>query len=238
MRLSALRGADPAWRCVTVLLALHAPFPGSHDWRDCGRRRSRAYYRPKGTRHPPPHFFTVPGVPPLQEATRWPGRNALVWLVATAVALTAAGLSAGETVVLHQGFDDYTGCTTRTIEGFQPVKGTDDGTFALRGSQATCRSSSPCPPSWATRSLARAVVRLSAQGPRAQHLPGDLLPRVTGSGRQPTIDEGTDYDNGRRAGAVRLRGLFAPAGEGWADFPFLPRGVPSGGKWISFNITR
>ena len=166
-------------------------------------------------------------------------RKAFAWmLVVTAALLTRPGSSAAETVILQPGFDDYAGCTTRTIENFQPARSGPDSTFALRGSQRDLQVKFILPEELASKRLARA--RLFVFLPEARKANTFLeifCHEVIGGGRQPSIDEVTDYDNGRRAGAVDSVELFAPPGDGWPDFPFLARGLPEGGRWISFNIT-
>jgi len=60
---------------------------------------------------------------------------------------------------------------------------------------------------------------------------------ITAPGAKPAIDEQTDYENGRRPDAVDSVELHALSGQGRHDFPYLPQGVPEGGKWIEFNVT-
>jgi hypothetical protein len=166
-------------------------------------------------------------------------RKALVVALGIVVALwTMVGAARAETVILQSGLDKYTGCTTRTIEHLRPATSPDDGTFALRGSQRSLQVKFALPADLADKRLARA--RLFVFLPEARN-PNTFLEifchEVISGGRQPAIDEVTDYDNGRRAGAVDSVELFAPPGDGWPNFPFLPRGLPEGGKWISFNVT-
>lgn len=167
------------------------------------------------------------------------------WLARATVAVTFVCLglsrSSGEVVTLQQGVDDYAGCTTRVIQNLQPATGTpgaDQGIFPLLGSARDLQIKFELPAELVNKRLARA--RLFVFLPAAYDMNTFLeifCHEVTTAGRQPGIDEATDYDNGRRPGAVDSVELFAPPHEGWPDFPFLPRGVPTEGKWIAFNIT-
>ncbi len=163
----------------------------------------------------------------------------MAWAVVLAIAaFVAAGPVLGETVTLQQGVADYTGCTTRTIQNLAPVKTDESGTFHLRGSQRDLQVQFELPADLADKRLARA--RLFVFLPEARK-PNTFLEifchEVISGGRQPSIDEVSDYYNGRRVGAVDSVELFAPPHQGWPDFPFLTRGLPADGKWISFNIT-
>ncbi|MFQ6048866.1 MAG: hypothetical protein ACE5K7_05835, partial [Phycisphaerae bacterium] len=147
-------------------------------------------------------------------------------------------MARAETVTLQQGLKGYTGCTTRTLVDGQPLRQADDGLFHLRGAKRQLQVRFELPKALAAKKLARARLWLFLPQARNANTYTEIFcHEVTTAGRQPAIDEWTDYDNGRRPGAVDSVELFAPGGRGWKHFPYLPLGVPKGGKWIAFNVT-
>ena len=157
----------------------------------------------------------------------------------TAAMALGVGACLGEVVQLQQGKDGYAGCAARVIEGTGPSKDLKDSTiFPLRGSRYALHVKFDLPAGLAQKKLTRA--RLAVFLPEARkpnYFTEIFCHEVMTSGRQPTWDELTDYNNGRRRGAVDSVELFAPPHEGWPSFPFLPLGVPPGGRWIEFNVT-
>jgi hypothetical protein len=155
-------------------------------------------------------------------------------------ALTASFLPAtlilAETVTLQQGVDNYGGCTTRTIADTRPVPDAGTTTLPLRGSRNFFHIRFELPNRNGPVARARLMVFLPAARNPNRFMEIFCHEAVSG-GRQISWDEITDYDNGRPRGAVDSVELFAPAHEGWPHFPFLPLGVPTGGKWIEFNLT-
>ncbi|HSB16157.1 MAG TPA: glycoside hydrolase domain-containing protein [Bryobacteraceae bacterium] len=148
----------------------------------------------------------------------------------------AATLSEGSMVTLQQGVDGYEGSTTRTIVDTRPAAEADDGYFHLRGSQNSLHARFELPKLSGTLARARLMIFLpSARKPNK--FTEIFCHEAISGGNQISYDELTDYGNGRRRGAVDSVELFAPPHEGWPDFPFLPLGVPEGGRWIEFNIT-
>lgn len=150
-------------------------------------------------------------------------------------ALALSGVALGETVTLQQGLNNYTGCSTRTMEGTRPLDAHDDGYFHLRGSRYNLHIKFDGLPQL-TPVRARLMLFLPSARNANRFTEIFCHAAITG-GRELSYDEVTDYDNGRPRGAVDSVELFAPGHEGWPNFPFLPLGVPDGGRWIEFNIT-
>lgn len=157
-------------------------------------------------------------------------------LIALPLFLAATCAAQMETITLQQGFNGYSGCTTRAMVETRPATGIDDRVFPLRGSLNSLHVRFEIPARAAKLARARLMVYLPAARNPNRMTEIFCHEAITG-GRQISIDEETDYDNGRRRGAVDSVELFAPAHQGWYNFPFLPLGVPPGGKWIEFNIT-
>ena len=151
---------------------------------------------------------------------------AVIGLIATA--------AAGQTVVLQQGVKGYDGCTARALPGAMPKA--SGGVLPLRGSKNRLEIRFEMPADSAKRTLARARLAVFLPAAREPNTFTEIFCHAAG-GDGPVIDEKTDFDNGRRPGAVDSVELFAPAGKSWLDYPWLPRGVPAGGKWIEFNVT-
>jgi len=158
-------------------------------------------------------------------------------LVLSAAIVLGAAAAGAEGVILQQGANGYTGCTTRRILA-EGQKMPDGGVFPLRGSANRLKLRFELPAELAARRLARA--RLGVFLPPAEKpnvFTEIFCHAVSGDGQ---IDESTDYDNGRRPGAVDSVELFAPpeaAGAGWRPQSWLPAGTISEGKWIEFNVT-
>ena len=154
--------------------------------------------------------------------------------VISAMMLVSAASIGAETVTLQQGIDGYAGCTAKVVlgEGRQPIK----GVFPLRGSKNRLQLRFELPAALAGKELARA--RLGVFLPAAAKC--NFFTEIFCHGVTADdggIDEKTDFDNGRRAGAVDSVELFAPPHPGWQNFPWLFLGVPEGGAWIEFNVT-
>ena len=144
-----------------------------------------------------------------------------------------------DTIILQNGTDGYAGCTTRTLWGVDAAeKAEDSNILYLRGSHNRLSARFELPDHLAGRTLARARLYLFLPEARNPNTFTEIFcHEITGHGDPPTIDERTEYDNGRRTGAVDSVELFAPPGPGWKHFPYLPLGVPDGGAWIEFNVT-
>ena len=153
------------------------------------------------------------------------------------MAAMLAGGAQATTVTLQQGLHNYSGCTTRTITDLtHPSAEPDDGVFRLRGARNSLHIRFELPAEKHRLARARLMVFLPSAR-NANRFTEIFCHDVIGGGQQPSMDEQTDYDNGRRRGAVDSVELFAPAHEGWPHFPFLPLGVPEGGRWLDFNVT-
>ena len=167
--------------------------------------------------------------------------EALVLKLVVVLFLGALGVSTAwaQTVTLQQGADGYAGCTTRTIEGTSPAREQAEGVFPLRGTKYALHVRFELPGEVARKTLARARLMVFLPAARKPNAFTEIFcHEVVTGGRQPAWDEVTDYDNGRRAGAVDSVELFSPTpGQGWNTYPWLPLGVPEGGRWIEFNIT-
>jgi len=167
--------------------------------------------------------------------------EAMAFKLVVVVFLGALGVSTAwsQTVTLQQGSDGYTGCTTRTIEGTSPARNQPEGVFPLRGTTYAMHVRFDLPNNLGRKTLARARLMVFLPSARKANAFTEIFcHEVISSGRQPSWDEVTDYHNGRRAGAVDSVELFsATPGKGWNTYPWLPLGVPEGGRWIEFNIT-
>lgn len=151
--------------------------------------------------------------------------------------MTLAPWGMAAEIVLQQGHANYAGCKTGTVVQLtRPGDEPDDGVFRLRGSRNSLQLRFEIPEFEGVLARARLMVFLPAAR-TANRFTEIFCHEVFTGGRQPSFDEATDYDNGRRRGAVDSVELFAPAHEGWPRFPFLPLGIPEGGRWIEFNIT-
>jgi len=161
-------------------------------------------------------------------------------VVLAALAASAAPLPA-ETVVLQQGADGYKGCRTQTVTpgAGKIVREEKPGQFSLRGSENHLFLRFDIPRAHAGKRLARARLMIFLPAARKPNAYTEIFCHGAASGnRDKSIDEITDYGNGRPIGAVDSVELFSPvASPGWAVHPYLPLGVPKGGKWISFNVT-
>jgi len=161
--------------------------------------------------------------------------------LALAVILAVPVRLGAETVVLQQGADGYSGCKTRTVTpgAGKVVKDEKPGQFSLRGSANHLFCRFDIPRAHANKRLARARLMIFLPAARKPNAYTEIFcHEVVSGGRDTTIDEVTDYANGRRIGAVDSVELFSPvAGPGWAVHPYLPPAVPEGGKWIAFNVT-
>ena len=159
-------------------------------------------------------------------------------LLAAGVLALAAGAASAASVTLQQGADGYAGCTTRTVWGKGARKVDGDTRLYLRGSKNRFVVKFGLPTKLADRKLARARLVLFLPSAKTPNVFTELFcHEITAAGDRPTIDGKTDYDNGRRAGAVDSVELFAPPGQYWKNYPWLPLGVPKGGKQIEFNVT-
>ncbi|HUT34369.1 MAG TPA: glycoside hydrolase domain-containing protein [Planctomycetota bacterium] len=157
-------------------------------------------------------------------------------LLAFAVDLGACLSVAGAARVIQQGLDGYSGCTTATHwgKGTKPVE--DASHLFLRGAHNRFRIRFELPKEMAGTRLARARLCLFLPKAEKPNFYTEIFCHEA-DGQVAAFDELTDYDNGRRLGAVDSVELFAPPHQGWNNFPWLPLGVPEGGKWIEFNIT-
>ncbi len=156
-------------------------------------------------------------------------------------AAMALGMSVAwaETITLQQGVNGYSGCTTRTIRGEDAgEKPNSQPKLQLRGSRNQFEIRFALPKDLAGRQLARARLGLFLPEARKPNAFTELFcHEIVSAAGSEWMDTKTDYDNGRRAGAVDSAELFAPPGPGWGNFPWLERGVPEGGRWIKFNLT-
>ena len=150
-----------------------------------------------------------------------------------------AGVARAATVTLQQGADGYSGCSTKTLWGPQAKKPAREADILyLRGAHNCFAVKFELPGKLAGRKLARARLGLFLPSAQKPNMFTEIFcHEITAGGEKPAIDEKTDYDNGRRAGAVDSVELFAPGGRGWNHQPWLPLGIPEGGKWIEFNVT-
>ena len=145
----------------------------------------------------------------------------------------------GGTAALQQGLDGYAGCIASTRWGADVTdRAGDPGHLHLRGAHNTFFVRFEIPARLTRERLARARLCLFLPEARKTNMFTEIFcHEVTAGGDPPTIDERTDYDNGRRSGAVDSVELFAPPHKYWNHFPYLPLGVPEGGRWIEFNVT-
>ena len=152
----------------------------------------------------------------------------------SAMVLLGAAAAGAETVTLQQGAGGYTGCTTKTLlgKGQRPPAA---GIFPLRGSKNRLHVRFEIAPELAKRRLARARLGLFLPAAKKPNFFTEIFCHEVNAAGEP--DEKTDYDNGRRPGAVDSVELFAPPHKGWQHFPWLPLGVGDGGEWIEFNVT-
>jgi hypothetical protein len=155
---------------------------------------------------------------------------------ALTVGILPATLLLAETVALQQGVNNYGGCTTRTMVDTRPAPDAETNFLPLRGSRNSFHIRFDLPNRNEPVARARLMVFLPAARSPNRFTEIFCHEAISG-GRQISWDEITDYDNGRPRGAVDSVELFAPAHEGWPHFPFLPLGVPAGGRWIEFNVT-
>ena len=165
----------------------------------------------------------------------------ILFMVLVVILTTVAGLrtALAETVTLQQGADEYAGCAAETLWGADVAEVDDYSLLYLRGAHNCFRVRFEIPADLADKTLARAQLRLFLPEARTPNTFTEIFcHEITTPGEQISVDEQTDYDNGRRPGAVDSVELFAPPGPGWKHFPYLPLGVPEGGKWIEFNITQ
>lgn len=159
-----------------------------------------------------------------------------LWLLPTLFVLMTLAISAkAETVVLQQGRDGYTGCRTQTLA---PEGKPAQGVLPLRGSKHRFVLDFTLPDSLPDKPLARA--RLAVFLPDAKN-PNKFTElfchAVTTAGPELQADRTTNYNNGRRPGAVDSVELFGPPGPGWFEYPEIQQDIPEGGQWIEFNIT-
>ena len=165
----------------------------------------------------------------------------ILFMVLVVIMTTVAGLrtASAETITLQQGADGYAGCTTETLWGADAAEMDEPGYLYLRGAHNRLLIGFEMPADLADRILARARLRLFLPEARNPNTFTEIFcHEVTTPGEQISVDEQTNYDNGRRLGAVDSVELFAPPGPGWKHFPYLPPGVPEGGTWREFNITQ
>lgn len=164
----------------------------------------------------------------------------LLFMALFLTAILTLRTASAETITLQQGVNGYTGCTAETIWGTDVAPAAEESHYLqLRGADNAFRVRFQIPDDLAHKTLARA--RLSVFLPEAR-TPSTFTEIfcheiMADSPIPPAIDNQTDYGNGRRPGVVDSVELFAPPGTGWKHFPYLPLGVPEGGKWIEFNIT-
>jgi hypothetical protein len=164
----------------------------------------------------------------------------IILLVLVTIVVTAIGIkmTSADTVILQQEANGYTGCTTETLWGNVVVEVDDQRYLYLRGARNHCWIRFEIPDNLACKPLARAQLCLFLPEARNPNIFTEIFcHEVTAGGRLFIINKQTDYDNGRRAGAVDSVELFAPPGPNWKHFLYLPLGVPEGGRWIEFNIT-
>jgi len=155
----------------------------------------------------------------------------------------AAGLGFGlsavcaATLTLQQGLNDYRGCTTSTRWGKDAKRVKADAAYlCLRGAHNRFFVRFDLPKPLAAKKLARARLCLFLPEARKPNFYTEILCHEA-NGKVSDFDELTDYDNGRRLGAVDSVELFAPPHRHWNHFPWLPLGIPEGGTWIEFNVT-
>ena len=166
------------------------------------------------------------------------GESTLVRLLALAVALGCGLSAAAATVTLQQGVDGYKGCTTATHWGKATGKTPDPSRLCLRGAHNRLLVRFELPEALADRPLARARLCLFLPAARKPNTFTEIFcHEVTIAAPAVALDQTTDYGNGRRPGAVDSVELFAPPHQYWNHFPWLPLGVPEGGRWIELNVT-
>ena len=176
-------------------------------------------------------------------------KNAIALVLPLTVLCLTVGRASAATVVLQQGQEGYSGCTTALVrekDGSPPHptlspqgRGKGEGDAAglcLRGSQNRFRLRFELPKELSGKKLARARLCLFLPEARKPNFYTELFCHEA---KAPAAgyDAETDYGNGRQPGAVDSTELFAPPHPGWNHFPWLPLGVPEGGKWIGFNVT-
>ena len=163
------------------------------------------------------------------------GMLAVKLLAISAIVLLVAAAAGAETVTLQHGRSGYTGCATKTVLG-KGQKKPAGGIFPLRGSKNRLHVRFEIPAGLAKRKLARARLGVFLPAAKKPNFFTEIFCHevIADDGK---LDEKTDHDNGRRAGAVDSVELFAPPHKGWQHFPWLDLGVPKAGKWIEFNVT-
>jgi len=161
-------------------------------------------------------------------------------LVAIATAVIYPSAVSAESITLQQGVEGYAGCTTKTLWGEEVKdKAGVPGCLYMRGARNRLLVRFDIPKDFADKTLGHVRLCLFLPEARNANIYTEMFcHEVFDDGSMFAIDEETDYDKGRRPGAVDSVELFAPPGHNWKHFPYLPLGIPEGGKWIEFNITR
>lgn len=150
-----------------------------------------------------------------------------------------SGVTLGAALTLQQGLDGYGGSAASTVWG-EGARGRldDPSCLWLRGAHNRFLIRFEIPRELARKRLARARLSLFLPRARKPNMYTEIFcHEITAEGDPPVIDEKTDYDNGRRPGAVDSVELFAPPHKYWNHFPYLPLGVPEGGRWMEFDVT-
>jgi len=160
--------------------------------------------------------------------------RALLFAAILGACLSAAGAA---TVVLQQHLGDYRGSSGNTLWGKGLSEVQDKQFFYLRGAHNRILLRFELPKELADKRLARARLCLFLPKAEKANFYTEILCHALCYGPPFDVYENTDYSNGRPIGVVDSVELFAPPHEGWNHFPWLPLGIPEGGKWIEFNIT-
>ncbi len=165
------------------------------------------------------------------------GRSWLGWAMGLFMLASAAR---GETVILQQGRDNYTGCTDATLVGPKaPKDKSPQNTLNLRGSNNRAMMRFDLPPTLKDKKLARARLEVFVHEARNLRMICEILCREARSpwtNGPATLDTTTDYANGRPAGAMDSYSLWEFNGQYFPHrYEFL--GLPKEGKWIDFNVT-
>ncbi|MFC1718503.1 hypothetical protein ACFL6S_32910 [Candidatus Poribacteria bacterium] len=163
----------------------------------------------------------------------------LMGLIIAIMMFSGLKSASANTIILQEGTDGYTDCTTRTIWGTEVAEEAEDASsLYLRGAHNRLSARFELPDDLAGEILARARLCLFLPAARNPNTFTEIFcHEITNPDEPLTVDEQTEYNKGRRSGAVDSVELFAPPGPGWKHFPYLPLGVPEGGMWIEFDIT-
>ena len=153
------------------------------------------------------------------------GKTTPMKVLLAAIAV-CAGAASGETIILQQGAGGYARCTTAPAQ------------LQIRGAKNKFEIRFELPRDIPAEKLARARLRVFLPEARKPNMFTEIFcHEIVRAEPGRIVDLQTKYDNGRRAGAVDSVELFAPPHKYWQPYPWLPLGLPRGGRWIEFNVT-